>query len=250
MAFTENIMTGQPNRGAPHIVRVIKDSSAKVVLVLSSDSDFMPVVEELTKQNITGKIWIASESWSTSTLLNKEKFQPVLMGTIGFAIHGGKMAGFVEYLNNLHPSKSPSDHFLLEFWEEIFSCKWNNQSTRADVTLNQTIHECIRDEKLQSAMANVDLRITFNVYTAVYTLAWAIQNLLQCEPGDSPLHNGTCANISSLRPWQVKKLCIYSCDFQGILGPSGCVGGSFCKLGSPHCYRPRHLSWPKGISVK
>ncbi|XP_073507524.1 extracellular calcium-sensing receptor-like [Phyllobates terribilis] len=203
VAFIENIMTGQPNRGAPRIVNVIKDSSAKVVLVLSSVFDFLPVVEELVKQNITGKIWIASESWSTSPLLNKEKFKPVLVGTIGFAIHGGQMAGFVEHLNNLHPSTSPNDHFLLKLWEETFSCKWTNLHTRADGVLNQTINECIREEKLESVMGNVDLRIKFNVYTAVYAFAWAIQNLLQCEPGKGPFLNGTCANISSLHPWQL-----------------------------------------------
>ncbi|XP_056425655.1 extracellular calcium-sensing receptor-like [Hyla sarda] len=203
VAFIEYIMTGKPNRGAPHIVKVIKDSSAKVVLVLSSDSDFMPVVEELARQDITGKIWIASESWSTSTLLTKEKFQPVLMGTIGFAIHGGQMVGFVEHLNNLNPLKSSSDNFLLEFWEETFYCKWNHLQTRANGTYNQTIRTCIGDEKFENVRADVDLRITFNVYTAVYALGWAIKNLLQCEPGDGPFHNGTCANIFSLRPWQL-----------------------------------------------
>ncbi|XP_073402842.1 extracellular calcium-sensing receptor-like [Dendrobates tinctorius] len=203
VAFIEDIMIGQPNRGAPRIVNVIKDSSAKVVLVLSADIHFMPVVEELAKQNITGKIWIASESWSTSIFLNKEKFQPVLKGTIGFAFHWGQIDGFVEHLNNIHPSKSPSDHFLLAFWEETFSCKWTNLHTRADGALNQTIKECIGDEKLESAMANVDLRITFNVYTAVYAFAWAIHNLLKCEPGKGSFLNDTCANISSLRPWQL-----------------------------------------------
>ncbi|XP_073402844.1 extracellular calcium-sensing receptor-like [Dendrobates tinctorius] len=203
VAFIENIMTGQPNRGAPHIVNVIKESSAKVVLVLSSDSDFMPVVEELAKQNVTGKIWIASESWSTSSFLNKEKFQSVLMGTIGFAIHGGQMPGFVEHLNSLHPLKSPRDHFLLALWEETFSCKWTNHHTRADGMLNETINECIRDEKLELVMTNVDLRITFNVYTAVYVFAWAIHNLLQCEPGKGPFLQSTCAPISSVRPSQI-----------------------------------------------
>ncbi|XP_073507536.1 extracellular calcium-sensing receptor-like [Phyllobates terribilis] len=203
VAFIENILTGQPNRGAPRIVNVIKNSSAKVVLVLSSFIDFLPVVEELARQNITGKIWIASESWSTSTLLNTKKFQQVLMGTIGFAIHEGQMAGFVEHLNNLHPLKSPRDHFLLELWEETLSCKWTDLHARADGMLNQTINECTGDEKLELAMANVDLRITFNVYTAVYTFSLAIHNLLQCEPGKGPFLNGTCAKISSLRPWQL-----------------------------------------------
>ncbi|XP_073403139.1 extracellular calcium-sensing receptor-like [Dendrobates tinctorius] len=213
VAFIENIMTGQPNSGAPHIVNVIKDSSAKVVLVLSADADFMPVVEELARQNITRKIWIASEAWSTSILLNKKKFQPVLLGTIGLAIHWGQMDGFVEHLYNLHPSKFPSDHFLLEFWEEMFSCKWTDIYTKAEDMLNQTINECIGDEKLERAMTNVDLSITFNVYTAVYAFAWAIHNLLQCKPGKGPFLNGICANISSLHTWQLLRY-IKTVDFE------------------------------------
>ncbi|XP_075200042.1 vomeronasal type-2 receptor 1-like [Anomaloglossus baeobatrachus] len=207
VAFIENIMTGQTNRGAPRIINVIKaSSSAKVILVLSSAFDFMPVVEELAKQNITGKIWIASESWSTSPLLNKENFQPVLMGTVGFALHGGQMAGFVEHLNNLHPSKFPNDPFLLEFWEETFFCKWIDRHTRSESMRNQTIKECIGNENIESAKANVDLRITFNVYIAVYAFVWAIQNLLQCEPGKGPFLNGTCANISFSQPWQLQQM--------------------------------------------
>ncbi|XP_075061824.1 extracellular calcium-sensing receptor-like [Mixophyes fleayi] len=203
VAFIENILTGQPNRNAPHIVKVIKDSTAKVVVVMSSDSDFMPVVEELANQNVTGKIWVASESWSTSTLLAKERFQKVLVGTIGFAVHGGQMPGFEEYLNSLHPSKSPSDLFIMEFWEQTFSCKWTNLHNLDGWIDNKTIHACTGEEQLEGSITNIDFRIPFSVYTSVYTFAWALQNLLHCKPGAGPFHHGTCANISSLHPWQL-----------------------------------------------
>uniref|UniRef100_A0A8C5ME89 G-protein coupled receptors family 3 profile domain-containing protein n=1 Tax=Leptobrachium leishanense TaxID=445787 RepID=A0A8C5ME89_9ANUR len=175
VAFAENILTSLLNRNAPHIVQVINKSTVNVVVVLSSDSDFMPVVEELLKQNVTGKIWVASESWSTSALLSKDRFKKILVGTIGFAIHGGQMPGFREYLSSLHPSKHLNNPFAKEFWEQIFSCKWNEEEA------NATNQRCTGRESLESFIKKADFRITFNVYTCVYTLAWALQSLLQCK---------------------------------------------------------------------
>ncbi|XP_053319880.1 extracellular calcium-sensing receptor-like [Spea bombifrons] len=203
VAFVENILTNHPNRNAPHIVQVIRESTANVVVVLSSDSDFMPVVEELLRQNVSGRVWVASESWSTSDLLSKERFQKVLVGTIGFAIHGGRMPGFIEHLNSLHPSIYMDDPFVKEFWEQTFSCRWVEKDGLVGWISNGTIQKCSGSENLENSINQADLRITFNVYMSVYSLAWALQNLLQCKPGMGPFHDGSCAKISSFQPWQL-----------------------------------------------
>eukprot|EP00079_Xenopus_tropicalis_P023389 XP_012815761.1 PREDICTED: vomeronasal type-2 receptor 26-like [Xenopus tropicalis] len=52
VAFSENILISQANRNAPHIVQVIKESTAKVVVVITSDSDFVILAEELLRQNL------------------------------------------------------------------------------------------------------------------------------------------------------------------------------------------------------
>ncbi|XP_018416490.1 PREDICTED: extracellular calcium-sensing receptor-like [Nanorana parkeri] len=202
VAFVETIVTSQANKNAPHIAKVIKGSTAKVVAVLASNSDFLPVVEELTRQNVTGRIWIASESWSTSALLAKEQFWEILMGTVGFAVRGGQMPGFMEYLSSLHPSRAPNDSFIVEFWEQIFSCRWTNQLNLDDETSNKTTHYCTEEENLENSMLKVDFGIAFNVYTSVYAFAWALHSLLYCQPGKGPFRNG-CANILSFHPWQL-----------------------------------------------
>ncbi|XP_018416491.1 PREDICTED: extracellular calcium-sensing receptor-like [Nanorana parkeri] len=201
-AFTETIMTSQANRNAPHIVKVIKNSTVKVVVVVSSNVDFLPVVEELTRQNVTGRIWIASESWSTSALLSKAKYRQVLVGTVGFAVHGGQMPGFMDYLHSLHPSKAPNDSFIVELWEQIFSCRWTNYQNVGGGTNNKTTHDCTGEENLAKANMKGDLGVPFNVYTSVYAFAWAFHSLLHCQPGKGPFHNG-CSNMLSFYPWQL-----------------------------------------------
>ncbi|XP_075434003.1 extracellular calcium-sensing receptor-like [Ascaphus truei] len=203
VAFVENILTGQPNSNAPHLVHVIRESTAKVVVVLSYDTAFLPVVEELVRQNVTGKIWVASESWSTSALLSIKKFHRVLVGTIGFAINSGQMTGFFEYLHAIHSSKSPNDTFIREFWEQTFSCMWWDQKNVDGWTGNTTIPQCTGREKLDSSMAEAGQRSSLNVYTSVYAFAWALQSLIHCKPGSGPFLHGACANISSFQPWQL-----------------------------------------------
>ncbi|XP_077326776.1 extracellular calcium-sensing receptor-like [Lithobates pipiens] len=202
VAFIETIMTSQANRNVPHIIKVIKGSTAKVVVVLASKPEFLPVVEELARQNVTDRIWIASEAWSTSNLLSKEKYQHVLMGTLGFAVHAGQLPGFMEYLNSLHPSKAPNDSFIIEFWEQLFSCRWINHLNLDDKTNNKTAHDCTGEENLGKSMLKVDFGATFMVYTSVYAFAWALDSLLHCQQRKGPFHNG-CANILSFDPWQL-----------------------------------------------
>uniref|UniRef100_F7BF84 G-protein coupled receptors family 3 profile domain-containing protein n=1 Tax=Xenopus tropicalis TaxID=8364 RepID=F7BF84_XENTR len=197
VAFNENILTGRPNRNAPRLAQVIKESTAKVVIVITTDSDWVIVLEELLRQNVTGKIWIATEAWATSDLLTNERFQGILLGAIGFAIYSGQMPRFSEYLNSLHPSNDLYDPFIKEFWEQAFSCKWPSQK---NVTLVDNVREqtCTGNERLESVLTKVDRRVSGNVYTAVYAIAWALHNLLNCTAGVGPFHHGLLQYIKKV----------------------------------------------------
>ncbi|XP_031754152.1 extracellular calcium-sensing receptor [Xenopus tropicalis] len=197
VAFTENILTARSNRNAPHLVRVIKESTAKVVVVITTDSDFLIVAEELLRQNVTDNIWVASEAWSTTDLLSSQRFKPILLGTIGFAIHRGQMPKFSRYLSSLRPTDYLYDWLMRELWELVFSCKW---SSHENVTVDKA---CTGNEKLESILTEEDYRVSLNVYTAMYAIAWALQSLHNCTTGYGPFYGGGCANITSFHPWQL-----------------------------------------------
>uniref|UniRef100_A0A803JX18 G-protein coupled receptors family 3 profile domain-containing protein n=1 Tax=Xenopus tropicalis TaxID=8364 RepID=A0A803JX18_XENTR len=172
VAFAEYILTSKPDRNAPHLIQVIQMSTARVVVVISTSTDFAIVLEEMLKQNVTGYTWIGSEGWSTSDLLSNKRFQGILTGTVGFAIHQGQMPQFPQHLSSLSPLNDPYDTFMREYWE-------------------QTLKACTGNEKLASLIAGIDYRIAHTLYVAVYAIAWEtsfLTNHLHFSHRDPDVH--------------------------------------------------------------
>lgn len=48
------------------IVQTVVESTARIIVVFSSDVDLSPLVSELLRHNVTERTWIASEAWVTS----------------------------------------------------------------------------------------------------------------------------------------------------------------------------------------
>uniref|UniRef100_H2ZYE5 G-protein coupled receptors family 3 profile domain-containing protein n=1 Tax=Latimeria chalumnae TaxID=7897 RepID=H2ZYE5_LATCH len=207
IAFFESFPTVYSKKIIEHVVSVIKKSVSNAIVVFASDFSLTPLVEEIARQNITGKVWISSESWTISTLFSKKDQLRSLAGTIGLTIQESEIPGFKEYLFTARPIKFPNDIFIKEFWEEIFGCKWptvsSNVATQND--LNQATKVCTGEEKLNET-DHTFLAVapfTYNVYTAVYTVAHALHDMHACKPGEGPFDNKTCANIEDFEPWQL-----------------------------------------------
>ncbi|XP_069463338.1 vomeronasal type-2 receptor 1-like [Ambystoma mexicanum] len=206
IAFSENIILSQADRNAFHIVQVIINTTANAIVIFSLDAGLVPLLDELVQQNVTGKMWIASEAWSTSVLFSMEKYMHLLEGTVGFAVHHGEIPGFQEYFTSINPAKSPDDIFIRELWEDVFRCQWMGRAS-SDVSLWQNKTKLCTDmetlNRLLSLYDETNLRISYNTYSAVNAFALALHNLSSCKPGSGPFHQWTCADIQYLKPWQV-----------------------------------------------
>ncbi|XP_069816171.1 vomeronasal type-2 receptor 1-like [Dendropsophus ebraccatus] len=206
VAFSETIVTSQEDLNAPHIAQVVKDSTATVVVFFSPDIDLSYVLNEMLRQNITGKVLIATEAWSTSSFLSVNKYSKLLLGTIGFTLPRGSMPGFGDFLNKINPSMVVGNQYIKIFWEQVFDCKFQNQ-TSPEAPSNSSIKECTSQESLKNIQNNFNdvssLRSTYNVYLAVHAVAKALSDLGKCNKGDGPFPNGTCADIENFKPWQL-----------------------------------------------
>ncbi|XP_029435606.1 extracellular calcium-sensing receptor-like [Rhinatrema bivittatum] len=210
IAFHETFPLEPGREKIYHITETVKRTSANVIFIFSSGHNVLPVVEDLAKHHITGKVWIATEGWSTSPIISTKELSNTLSGSIGLTVHEGNIRGFSDFLRNLRPSSSPSDIFIKPFWEETFRCQWQNYEnppTQAPSKFNTTRERCTGSEKLeefnsQTSIGN-DNRISYNVYNAIYSVAHALQSMKSCVPGEGPFTNKICADIQDFKPWQL-----------------------------------------------
>ncbi|XP_062450508.1 extracellular calcium-sensing receptor isoform X2 [Rhea pennata] len=223
--FSELISQYSDEEEIQQVVEVIQNSTARVIVVFSSGPDLEPLIKEIVRRNITGKIWLASEAWASSSLIAMPEFFHVIGSTIGFALKAGQIPGFREFLQKVHPKKSTNNGFAKEFWEETFNCYLpdGSKNSPASASFHKGHEEslgagngtaafrppCTGDENITSVetpyMDYTHLRISYNVYLAVYSIAHALQDIYTCTPGKGLFTNGSCADIKKVEAWQVLK---------------------------------------------
>ncbi|XP_053575478.1 extracellular calcium-sensing receptor-like [Bombina bombina] len=206
VAFTQYILTSIEFSNIRYIVKVIKDSSATVHIAFSTDIYLIPLIEEMLNQNVTDKIFVASEAWAISNVLSVDKYSLVLSGTIGFAFYSSKIQGFQEFISSLNPFNTPGNKWARMFWEEVFQCKFLDQK---NVTVFQENSEniCTGSENLED-IENIykdvsAFRTSYNMYATVYLIAKALDDLMHCQNLNGPFNGGKFSDIWHFEPWQL-----------------------------------------------
>lgn len=156
---------------------------------------------------------MASEAWSTASVLSTPtKYHDILQGTIGLAIRRAHIPGLQDFLLRLHPSNpdASEDPFLIPFWEEVFGCRLGVKTAERMQTENDK-PQCSGSEDLKT-MKNIysdvsQLRISYNVYKAVYAIAHAIDAMKSCKERIGPFSFQACPDTTNIQPWQVIKWC-------------------------------------------
>ncbi|KAM9359535.1 extracellular calcium-sensing receptor-like [Symphorus nematophorus] len=188
------------------IVDVMKKSTARVVIVFAHQSLMINLMEEVVRQNVTGLQWMTSEAWTAATLLQTPHLLPYLAGTLGIAIRRGDIPGLREFLLQIRPDHHNSSYgnsMVNQFWEYTFQCRFAPPPAGVDnggaLCSGQEDLKNVETEFLDTS----NLRPEYNVYKAVYALAYALDNMLQCEPGRGPFSGHSCGNLKGLEPWQL-----------------------------------------------
>ncbi|XP_047450495.1 extracellular calcium-sensing receptor-like [Mugil cephalus] len=190
------------------IVDVMKKSTARVVIVFAHESHMINLMAEIIRQNVTGLQWMASEAWTAGAVLQSPHYMPYLGGTLGIAIRRGEIPGLRHFMlqtrPDLHHNNSFENSTVNQFWEFTFQCRFAPppegwvEGGGALCTGREDI-EFVDNELLDIS----DLRGEYNVYKAVYALAYALHDMLQCKPGRGPFSGNSCGNLKGLEPWQL-----------------------------------------------
>uniref|UniRef100_A0A669E1M6 G-protein coupled receptors family 3 profile domain-containing protein n=1 Tax=Oreochromis niloticus TaxID=8128 RepID=A0A669E1M6_ORENI len=204
------------------IVNVMKKSSARVVIVFAHHSRIVNLMEEVVRQNLTGLQWMASEAWTEATVLQTPQLMPYLGGTLGIAIRHGEIPGLREFLlqirPDLHHNNSYGNSMVNQFWEFTFQCRF---APAPAGWLEGRGALCTGEEDLDNVDTEFldisNLRPEYNVYKAVYALAYSLDDMLRCEPGRGPFRGHSCATLQTLEPWQL----VYYLEMVNFTTPFG-----------------------------
>lgn len=186
--YSEAISRTDPSEQVARVVRIIHSGSARVLLAFLAQSEMDVLLEEALNQNLTGLQWVGVESWITAGNFATKRYSSILTGTLGFTIRKAKITGLREFLLQVNPRQDPQNNLLTEFWEATFNC-----------TFQARLHDqiqCTGSEKLHdinNPFTDVSqLRISNNVYKAVYAVAHAMHNMLKCGQSGEDVMNQPC----------------------------------------------------------
>ncbi|XP_074496817.1 extracellular calcium-sensing receptor-like [Sebastes fasciatus] len=208
LAYLEVLPMGKDPAELRRIVDLMRKSTARVVIVFSQQSHMINLMEEVVRQNVTGLQWMASEAWTAATVLQTPHLMPYLRGTLGIAIRRGEIPGLRDFLlrirTDIKHNNSYGNNMVNQFWEYTFQCRFAPPpagwvEAGGELCTGQEDLESVETELLDIS----NLRPEYNVYKAVYALAYALDDMLRCVPGRGPFSGHSCGSLQRLELWQL-----------------------------------------------
>ncbi|XP_027017452.2 extracellular calcium-sensing receptor [Tachysurus fulvidraco] len=195
--YNEAILRTNSKESIAKVVEIIKKGTAKVLVAFLAQNEMDVLLEEAFAQNVTGLQWVGSESWITARYLATETTSKVISSALGFTINKSKIPGLKDFLVKVHPSQIPSNSLLVEFWEVTFGCQFSPKTEGVKLC---TGFEDLKE--INNTFTDVsELRISNNVYKAVYAIAHALHNVLACNADG----NVNCTQTNLFLPGQVQE---------------------------------------------
>uniref|UniRef100_A0A672FBB1 Taste receptor type 1 member 1-like n=1 Tax=Salarias fasciatus TaxID=181472 RepID=A0A672FBB1_SALFA len=145
----------------PRIFRQINTLRVHVIIVFASKWMAEVLVGSAIQQNVTNKVWLASDAWSLNRKLSKTKGIRNVGTVLGVAARAMAIPGFSDFVHSAKAAALCENAEQETFCNQVFNC---SGLSAADVI-------------------DADPSFSFSVYAAVYTIAHALHNTLQCGAG-------------------------------------------------------------------
>ena len=120
---------------------------------------------EVYRQNLTGRVWIISEVYLTSTSQENDPSFSILEGSIGFQHHSFKDFGFKEHLKNILSEERNTQ--IIPEWRDVKNEMWNfSESKNCD--------NCQTEENSNDFIEEIYSAFVPYTIDAVYSVAHAL----------------------------------------------------------------------------
>uniref|UniRef100_A0A3B5AXX1 G-protein coupled receptor family C group 6 member A-like n=1 Tax=Stegastes partitus TaxID=144197 RepID=A0A3B5AXX1_9TELE len=142
----------------PDLVKKIRNSSAEAIILFTRDAYVKIIMEEAIKCRLN-RTWIASDSWSTSSLISEMPDIGLAGQVYGFIFKRNEVPGFNDYVSSVFNGTTNS--FI-------------NHSLTNPLCLNQSVEN-------QKKNYYIDQGESYSIYLAVQVIADGLRRLLKCD---------------------------------------------------------------------
>uniref|UniRef100_A0A5F5PRV8 G-protein coupled receptors family 3 profile domain-containing protein n=1 Tax=Equus caballus TaxID=9796 RepID=A0A5F5PRV8_HORSE len=174
----------------------IKDISANVVIIYSDADTLTSSTFSRWDDLVIWKVWVMTSQWDFIT--NERTFiLDSFHGTLSFSHHHGEIPGFENFIQTVNPSKYPEDIYLAKLWFLFFPCMISESDCK-------TLENCPPNASLGwlpwQLFDMTMIEWSYNVYNAVYAVAWTLHEMLLQRAEMQPMGSGEGLVFS---PWQL-----------------------------------------------
>ncbi|XP_043919408.1 extracellular calcium-sensing receptor-like [Protopterus annectens] len=206
----ERVHAQHSNERLLKTVELVKKSTANVILINSDEIHAKAFLEALYLHNVTGRVLLFTAAFTITPGLLSNEARIIMNNTLGLIPFSGTMAGFKDFLQGLNPSTSTADIFIKPYWEKVFACKWQANTSFASTTPHEMNNEkvvCTGMEMIDETIIDYfelnDLSYTYHAYLAVYGYASSLGNIMLCQSRNESFTYGCRSKIKRIQPWQV-----------------------------------------------
>ncbi|MEQ2159414.1 hypothetical protein GOODEAATRI_022597, partial [Goodea atripinnis] len=143
------------------LFKQLEAQRVNIIIVFAPEWTAEALIKAAIKQNVTNKVWIAGDAWSLHMQLPKENGIRNIGTVLGVAEPKIAIPGFNDFIFSSKAQPQHDNNSEEMFCNQVCNCP--------DVTAEDII--------------NADPSFNFPVYSAVYAIAHALHNALQCGTG-------------------------------------------------------------------
>uniref|UniRef100_A0A8C4EAJ5 G-protein coupled receptors family 3 profile domain-containing protein n=1 Tax=Dicentrarchus labrax TaxID=13489 RepID=A0A8C4EAJ5_DICLA len=158
LAYTKDINI---NTNYHQVFKQIEAQKIHTIIVFAAKSTAEAVIDSAIQLNITNKVWIADDGWSLNTRLPKEKGIKSIGTVLGVSQPVVTIPGFSDFIYSSKSQNHCENAEQERFCNQVCNCS------------NLSAEDIIA----------ADPSFSFPVYSAVYAIAHALHNTLQCGSG-------------------------------------------------------------------
>ncbi|XP_047215531.1 taste receptor type 1 member 1 [Girardinichthys multiradiatus] len=154
-----------------NMVDNILKTKVNTIVVFSSKTKFYDFLPYVLERHITEKVWIGTEDWSPSTLISGIPGIQTIGTVIGVSVKDAAISGFANFQKNTIKAsmQDVNEHLNVPI------------SSGKDCLQSTDLHTLARNN---FSMDKYDITSSFSVYKAVYALAQALHQVLDCDSGE------------------------------------------------------------------